>query len=1060
MSTTTQILFNSPALHALKRDQLVKLCKIHSIKATGKNVELIEKLKQHAQTLPRDSPLSVATRSEGTSPTDVEKRDETVDEESATEDNNPNRNFQLPRPSEQWEVVMESIEEAMEDSSSQGTLSSMRTLSNMNGVSGEFGTGTSKSSSVSSSIKALASSLGLKRHKAALISFPTSSSSKSTLYNTTISDDLIQNSTPYSALPPTLMLPQTDHFTFDPPAANPKEPSALNPPNPLPGHSLRPGVPAPDNARLSLGLGLGAPTTPTRLHQPTTTIRLISNPQTSDIDRKDYIGRTPQLKPFKTSFDLVMSPTSSGPGLGFGGSSLWPRGDDTEEKGLYPPLPFDTFEAPAIIPNSMDTDEPMPGTLSPCPPHTPAPVKQLGVPTPKVEPFIFGSPLPQHNVTNTQFKSAAASVLEEMNKRLKEEGVEGVGMDLINKLQPGAHTNGVGTLMNRDVKPLPKTNGIKEKFEKMHQNEFDKMEGIDGLVKRRNMSPKKDSDEGRESIIALGKKRKSSILGHGAGRDRYGRRIGGDAIAGRISATRVISTGRRPRVLPGSFGDDDGEDSENEGGDHYEELNDTESRVDKKARLEPPSAQESEKEKEAEKRIEDERKRKEREKEAIRRKLEMNKAKRRSSAGIATRGRVSVGRGGILQKPKPSKFGFLSSAKTLVQNVWNRGKVTAAPVPAKPGTTGIPKPIAKVEKVVPPAPLPAAKRGPLVSFARPSTATASGNRVSSLHVKEVDKTTVSTMSSRARSPLPSFGTASSTKGSFMSGTRVSRVSSIAGTGTSSKAGASSAVSSIGTRSSFSIATKPSSLGVGSLGVRKLSVMPNKPPNAGSSSSRLSSRLSSSRLLAPTASSLAKTTRPSSSGLKSVVEKNHSKVDTLNMITNSPGMGNGPWSPRPGGIFSRPIEMPSGIPTPVKKRSLQPPSDSARQTDDPLPGEVKDVAPTLNPPAARQRSLNGRKPRISRSKVIAKLASQRAGGTTTGKIGGTPHTSRTRSSLGAKAQRSSFGGKSIGGMRGGASSDVMMSAKKRARQSEFARRRSKVGPLKLGNDSDAMEVDAF
>lgn len=417
----------------------------------------------------------------------------------------------------------------------------------------------------------------------------------------------------------------------------------MGPPNPLPGHSLRPGVPAPVNARLSLGLGLGAPTTPTRADQPTTTIRLISNPQSTDNDGNNYIGRTPQLKPFKTSFDLVMSP-SSGSGFGFGGGSLWPR-DDTEEKGLYPPLPFDTSEAPAAVPVQINPeDEPMPGSLSFASPHTPA--KQLAVPA-KAEPFIFGSPLPQHNVTNTQFKSAAASVLEEMNKRLREEGVEGVGMDLISKLQPGAHSNGVGMLTNRDPKPLLKTNGIKEKFEKMHEEEFKKMEGIDGLVKRRNMSPQKDTGSGRESIVALGKKRKSSVLGHGAGRDRYGRRVGGDAAAGRISATRVISTGRRPRVLPGSFGDDDGEDSDNEEGDHFEELNEVK---DKRARFEPPSVDESGKDKEAEEKMEEERKQKEKEKEAIRRKLEMNKARRRSSVGVAARGRVSVGRGGMLRK--------------------------------------------------------------------------------------------------------------------------------------------------------------------------------------------------------------------------------------------------------------------------------------------------------------------------------------------------------------------------------------------------------------------------
>ena len=47
----------------------------------------------------------------------------------------------MPRPSEQWEVVMDSIAEVEENS--QGTLSSQRTVNN-NGTAGEFGTGNSR----------------------------------------------------------------------------------------------------------------------------------------------------------------------------------------------------------------------------------------------------------------------------------------------------------------------------------------------------------------------------------------------------------------------------------------------------------------------------------------------------------------------------------------------------------------------------------------------------------------------------------------------------------------------------------------------------------------------------------------------------------------------------------------------------------------------------------------------------------------------------------------------------------------------------------------------------
>src|ERR1700761_5334767 len=116
MSETTQILFNSPALHSLKRDQLVKLCKIHSIKASGKNVDLIQRLKDHASTLPPGDPLRVAVH--------IDSGEEAYTLESK-------------RPSSQWEVVMEDILEMPEPSRT--TLSSLRSVTSS--VPDEFGTG-------------------------------------------------------------------------------------------------------------------------------------------------------------------------------------------------------------------------------------------------------------------------------------------------------------------------------------------------------------------------------------------------------------------------------------------------------------------------------------------------------------------------------------------------------------------------------------------------------------------------------------------------------------------------------------------------------------------------------------------------------------------------------------------------------------------------------------------------------------------------------------------------------------------------------------------------------
>jgi hypothetical protein len=137
MSTTTQILFNSPALHSLNRSQLTKLCKIHGIKAGGKNVDLVTRLKQHAETLPRGEPLSIAARSEGESEVSQDMYD------GEDKENDGQMLKWKPRPSEQWEV-MESIAE-LEESSNQGTLASQKTLETDATIPSEFGTTGSKS---------------------------------------------------------------------------------------------------------------------------------------------------------------------------------------------------------------------------------------------------------------------------------------------------------------------------------------------------------------------------------------------------------------------------------------------------------------------------------------------------------------------------------------------------------------------------------------------------------------------------------------------------------------------------------------------------------------------------------------------------------------------------------------------------------------------------------------------------------------------------------------------------------------------------------------------------
>ncbi|KAG6830399.1 hypothetical protein H0H92_000895 [Tricholoma furcatifolium] len=1031
MSSTTEILFNSPALHSLKRDQLIKLCKIHSIKASGKNAELVEKLKKYAETLPKNDPLSVASRSESLPEAEQEDHEANTAMQEQSKSSNARWGFQMPRPSEQWDVVMDKIDEA-EEGFSRSTVNSLRAMTSTPGASDEFGMGVSKSPSVASSLKSLASSLGWNRgniqkpDSQPSSAFPASSSSSSGLYSAK-DDTLVEHSTPYSSLPKSQDIPETDFFTFDPIRGVVTSKDA-----PLPGQSLLPGVPAPSNARLSLGLN--APSTPTR-DEPTTTIRLISNPVSNN-----SLGRTPQLKPFKTSFELEFG--SPEPVSGFPGLNSWPQ-NEGKNKGIYPALPLDdllsskapvtSLDDPSM--NDMDVDTTMPGSITALPKAgaptvlSPAPKAASTTELAVSDPFVFGSPLPQHSVSNTQFKSAAASVLEEMNKRLAQDGVNGVGMDLISRLQPGARPQIPKPLETKDV---VKKGVFKEKFDEIHAQESTKMEGIDSFVKRRGLVPKPQDERA---------KRKSSV---GIGRDRFGRRVAGES--GRLSAAHVVGERRRStRVIPGSFGDDD-EDGDDGEGDAKPAASTSVIAEDAKEE-DSAKAMEARAKEEAEEEV-----RKQKEKEAIKRMLEINKAKRRSSVGAAgAKGRVSVGRGGVLIKPqqtpaKPSRFGFLSSAKSLVKKVWGGGKSAA--------------PAAQANKAAP-APAPAPKKAPV----RPSTATnPPTNRVPSNHADKGKSTSSMnpTTSSQVRPPLPSLD---STRSSLAKRTRTSSAT--------GSVKSSPAVSSLATRSSLASTNKNSSSGtIGSMGSKKLlagsgshtSVVPST--SGGSSSSRLSS---ASRLLAPTASSLAKINRPSvtnsRSNLKSVAQASgvgtsqtpkpqNGDGQSLGTITNSsrpPEL----WSPRPDKIFSKPLAMPpSKIPTPVKKQPT-----TITRGDGGGEGQSKGEMGAAVPgtPAARQRSLNGRKPRISRSKVIAKLASQRAAGTTAAPRG-TPSAKagRTRSSLGMKAQRSSYGGKPVSSK--GPVDNVMMSARKRVRQSEYARRKSRVAPIDYAGGGRAMDVD--
>lgn len=940
MSTTTQILFHSPALNSLKRDQLVKLCKIHCIKANGKNKDLIERLQLHAQTLPPDDPLSVAARG-----------DKSEDEQDSAREEG-NRASALTRPSEQWEIVMDSIAEVDEDGASTLKNNQARNATQ----AGEFGTNGGKASSVGSSLKAIATSLGLKRGN----EITTTASSKSSLTST--------QSGKSRSTAPTEPEPEVQ---------------------PVPGQNALAGLPAPDNARLSIS------------QEPaTTTIRLVA----SNIPNNSLFS-PPKLHPFKTSFDLV--PQTPG---GAEGGSVWPLSPGgAKRERIYPDVPtFSAFEP--VNTSDMDIDVDFSGTLqsstparskfitgatpksdekpsdvprdlfSPaprltrareeansfCPQRSPEKTSgELGIP--RSEPFIFGSPNPQHRLSNTQFRSAAQSVLDDMNARLRSEGVASVDFDVLRRQQQTMSKHPITEDLQQEKKA-----SSSQLFDQAHQAQFDKMDSITshyaarrGLLSSAEAAPvlgKRKTTAGPASII--GKTRKSSVV---------------------VKKDRVPSTSSvrlRPvpkKVVPEGFGsNDDDDDSEEED----EQENDR--RKSKRFRIDP--IEDTELEREETKKL--------KEREAIRRKLDANKAKRRSSMG-----RPSIGKG--VQPPKQtSRFGFLSSAKNIVSNVWNRGTtgskpntLAAKPAPASQTKTPAPSMSSKVTKESPKAQSLSKK---------PSIIPGSSG------VPPVPKECVPSMS---KSPIqfPAPGTSSR-----MSHSRTNSASSL---GVASRTN-NAHVSSMGSKTSLTGTLRGTTIGT--------------------------VRARVSTLTAPTASSLAKTSRlpvPSFSPLQvkdRVNEKGkeqEKEADAMAHVVNSPMV------PRSQGrIFSQPLAPIS----PSSKPSGAPPRMS-------LAAAAVTLATAKPPIPPKPKVMLGRRPRISRGKVIAKLASQReaqqagasaiprprVGASSSHASAGMP---RIRSSMGTNVGQS-HGVAKVGG-------DVLMSAKKRTRRSEYARRRSRADGEKM------------
>ena len=292
----------------------------------------------------------------------------------------------------------------------------------------------------------------------------------------------------------------------------------------------------------------------------------------------------PVLRPFTPTFEPSYSPESP------------------PVPTLYPSLPIDKDSDP-LLPGGF------PGAFS-----TPTGPPKASCPVPP--PFVFGSPA--HHISNTEFNSAATSVLAEMNARL---GLAGTSNEV-----------GIDLLQNRrtaDAVPLPefqdrpRTN-VTSMFDKAHEREFQKMEGLGDWYARKNAG---SSGKFGPQDVSANRKRKSDALG-----GQHRRPIGSSNARARRTSTVVTPGTRRSLVAAAEAEDMDRRKMKRvrisvvDGG-------------DKKVRdaADSKSLDDSEDEDEETKKTNEER---ERERAAIRKKLEISRARRRSSMG-----RVSVGGG-------------------------------------------------------------------------------------------------------------------------------------------------------------------------------------------------------------------------------------------------------------------------------------------------------------------------------------------------------------------------------------------------------------------------------
>ncbi|KAL5478422.1 hypothetical protein ACEPAI_2606 [Sanghuangporus weigelae] len=1197
--STTDILFNSPALHSLKRAQLVQLCKRHNIKASGKNTELVSRLKRHARNLPSGAPLSVAVRSE----TEAEGGENENDANDGmmtdiSDEDNVEEQLSSPvkeRESQIWEIV------------SRSSLDSKRSVAARSQTAGEFGAAANSKPTI---LKSIASSIGLARSTSSN-SIPTGDSSDSLAPPSSNKKDKELSSSPkprsifFSLMPRSRANSHESQIKVDGSNNNSKEDSRKSlitnaiPYNdiPMPTASRRPQVEpfafsyagAEETSLVSEmsvdtadrpvpGIG---PCSSVNVDNGFGTVRLITNTNRPPQDEEEG----PKLTPVVPAFDLI-PPTPGKTGL-----HRFPAPSTPEaNRSLYPIISSDdrdvdleTLTSPSKTPGRLGGRGRVDKSLPALPELSPV------SPTSPTEPFIFGSPNPRHSTAAEDFSNAASSVLAEMNARLNAGGGRTIDSGVLAAASGQRSKTDIEALMkyefggagekgkdDADSKGKKGEGSLSKKFDKLHEKAFSKMEGIDKHYAAKRALREKEKEKEKEKKEKLeplpdNRKRKQSTL--------VTRKSTVPAPAKKQQQQAAEKESRKKKkgvVIPGAFEQDEMDVDESvvltdvvieeheprrQEQHHEEEEND---RGPKRACVEEPVAAGSTETKrvsivpkfrkdtsnnDEEEEMDEEKKRKQ--SEAIKRRLEINKARRRSS-----RGRVNVAPRTPIQKQKS----FLASAKSFVKSVWSRGGNTNTTV----GKTN--------------------SSGP--SYLR-STASSASKTLEQDAKPIPTQTQTQThapvrQSSLSRAPSAGGGAGVARKPSasqqhFFAAAPKSGLETVAEGKEEKEQAPSSAVTSAPAAQNEKVQNSQTSGPIfGSVQPRKASAtLIRNPSTSGTTAPATAATNSnstaaaaaagrSSRLLAPTASSLAKaiasptkststgTTATTAATLRSKVPSIRGRASVMSPskipVFSPPGrkqkQNHGAATSGGKRIFGKPLVLPTspqarsaaekgqdvnpitGAVSPQRQGQQRTPFSSANAN-----GQTQSLAGAANAlalmkedggvrgkeqvgveraggctnnqnesPRKINKALNSlRRPRISRSKVISKLGGvggpTRADGSrpvpgssnantvsnvntasnanaNTGNTGNRPpSTPKVRSSTGIHVRRSLGGASAAAKTReGGTPGAVMLSAKKRARTTEYARRKNAKGqtraqassPLRaldFGGGADGMDVDA-